>query len=155
MEGLRAKGIFRLQIKEDGKVVGDSGWKENIVVNLGFNEYLVKTLGKISGSSQVGYMALGTGTEPGAGEYGPQINGEVSSRTAVTGYTSSLSKTCRFLCTFDSSGSFVGATVTLKNIGLAASANSAAGTIFCGNTYATSTCATNQNVNCTYDIIFS
>ena len=29
--GLR--GMFRVQIKEDDKIVGDSGWKKNQVVN--------------------------------------------------------------------------------------------------------------------------
>ena len=40
-EGIKAKGFFRLQIKDqDGKVAGDSGWRENQVVNLGFQDYL-------------------------------------------------------------------------------------------------------------------
>ena len=28
--------MFRLQIEEDGKIVGDSGWHENLITNLGF-----------------------------------------------------------------------------------------------------------------------
>ena len=40
-DGVRARGFYRLQIREqDGKVAGDSGWRENQVVNLGFQDYL-------------------------------------------------------------------------------------------------------------------
>ena len=33
-DALKVRGLFRLQITEDGEVVGDSGWRENQVVNL-------------------------------------------------------------------------------------------------------------------------
>ena len=45
--------------------------------------------------------------------------------------------------------------MSLKNIGLFNTSAATTGTVFAGNTYATSTCATNQNVNITYDIDFS
>lgn len=150
-EGLKIKGMFHIQITEDGKVVGDSGWRENVVTNLGFNQYLVSLIGGIAGSKQVTHMALGTGTQPGAAD--TSLEGEVTSRASISAATQSGSKTCRFTATFASVDSFVGATVTLKNIGLIYSSNNE--TLFCGNTYDTSTCATNQNVNATYDIIFS
>lgn len=153
-DGMKVKGMFRVQITEDGKVVGDSGWHENQVVNLGFNQYLVSTLGAIAGSKQIGYMALGTGTAPGAAATG--LEGEVVKRAAVTAATSSGSKTVRFTATFASSDAFVTDTRTIKNIALVNNAASSdAHTIFSGNTYATSTVATNQAVNATYDIIFS
>lgn len=146
------RGFYRVQITNpDGSLAGDSGWNENQVTNDGFNNYLAKLLGAISGSSQIGYVALGTGTVPGAAA--TTLHGEVTSRTAVTAASSATSKAVRFTATFSSAGSFVGATVSLQNIGLFAT--NSGGTLFAGNTYATSSCATNQNVNCTYDITFS
>jgi hypothetical protein len=43
------------------------------------------------------------------------------------------------------------------NVGLfnVSGPTTASGTLFAGNTYTSSSCATNQNVNATYDIIFS
>lgn len=151
-EGIRIRGFYRVQVtNEDGSLAGDSGWHENQVTNEGFRYYLAALLGKTTGSSQIGYMALGTGTVPGAAA--TTLDGEVTSRTAVTAQTSSTSKAVRFTATFSSAGSFVGATVSLQNIGLFAT--NTAGTLFAGNTYGTSSCATNQNVNATYDISFT
>lgn len=152
MQAVKIKGFYRVHITDpDGKIVGDSGWKKNQVTNLGFNQFLVSALGSIAGSKYVSHLALGTGTVPGAAA--TSLDGEVTSRQAVTAATSNTSKTLRLTGTFSSADSFVGATVTLQNIGLFNSASG--GTLFAGNTYATSTCATNQNVNCTYDIVFS
>lgn len=152
-EKVGVKGMFRLQITEDGKIVGDSGWKRNTVTNLGFNQYLVSSLGSISGSKYISHMAIGTGTAPGA--TATTLEGEQSVRAAVTAATSSGSKTVRFTGTFSSADSFVTATKNISNIGLFNTSTAATGTVFAGNTYASSACATNQNVNATYDIIFS
>ncbi len=145
------RGFYRIQITKNDKIVGESGWLENQVVNLGFNHYLVSTLGAIAGSKQITHMALGTGSQPGAA--GTSLEGEQSVRTTVTAATSSGSKTLRLTATFGSSDSFVTATKNISNVGIFNT--SAAGTLFAGNTYASSACATNQNVNATYDIIFS
>jgi hypothetical protein len=150
-DSLKVKGMYRVQITEDGKVVGDSGWKENIVVNLGFNKYLVSALGSIAGSLQVSHLALGSGGAPAATD--TSIAGEVEKRQAVTAATSSSSKTVRFTGTFDSANSFLTSSRNLSNVALVNS--SATGTIFSGNTYTSSTVATNNNVNVTYDIIFA
>jgi hypothetical protein len=141
-EAIAVKGCFRIQITEDGKVVGDSDWMENQIVNLGFNQYLVSSLGAIGGSKQVSQMALGTGTQPAAA--GTNLAGEVVKRTSVTAATSSSSKTVRFTATFGSSDSFVTNTQNISNVGLFNT--SSGGTIFAGNTYASSSCATNQDV---------
>lgn len=165
-DGMKVRGFYRIQITEDSpkgpKVVGDSGWKENAVVNLGFNNYLVKTLGAISGSAQVSHMALGTGGAPGAtdtaltGEVSTNVSGSVV-RSAVTAATSSSSKTVRFTATFSSANSFVTASANISNVGLfnVSGPTTASGSLFAGNTYTSSACATNQNVNATYDIIFA
>lgn|SRR3990167_4032216 len=150
-DGLKVKGMYRVQITEEGKIVGDSGWKENIVVNLGFNKYLVSALGSIAGSLQVSHLALGSGGAPAATD--TSIAGEVEKRQAVTAATSSSSKTVRFTGTFDSANSFLTSSRNLSNVALVNS--SASGTIFSGNTYTSSTVATNNNVNVTYDIIFA
>lgn len=152
MDGMKVRGMYHVQIADpDGSIVGDSGWHENVVVNDGFLNFLVKTLGALAGSVQVNYMALGTGTEPNATHN--SLDGEVVKRAGVTAATTTGSKTVRFTATFASVDSFVTDTRTLKNIGLYYSSNQSS--LFAGNTYATSTCATNQAVNCTYDVIFS
>jgi hypothetical protein len=151
-EGLKVKGMFRVQIRgPNGRLGGDSGWKKNQVVNLGFNQYLVSLLGGIAGSKQISHALLGTGGAPAAGD--TSLAGEVTLRQAITAATSSSSKTLRLTATFASSNSFVTATRNISNIGLANT--SSGGTIFAGQTYASSSCATNQNVNITYDITFS
>ena len=152
-QGINVKGMFRIQITEEGEVVGDSGWRKNTVVNLGFNEYLCLLLGSSAGASYISYMALGTDTEPGAAH--TALSGEVEVRTAVTFATSSGSKTARFLATFGSSDAFVTKTEAISNVGLFMSSAKAAGTLFSGASYDSSSCAVNQDVNATYDIIFS
>jgi len=44
---IKVHGFFRLQISEPNvksmeKIAGDSGWVKNLVVNLGFQDYLCK-----------------------------------------------------------------------------------------------------------------
>jgi hypothetical protein len=151
-DGLKVKGMYRVQIQEsDGQIVGDSGWHRNVVTDLGFNLYLVKALGSLAGSLYVSQMALGTGAAPATND--TTLAGEVSKRAAVTAATSATSKTLRLTATFNSSDSFVTATKNIANIGLFNS--TAAGSIFAGNTFASSSCATNQSVNCTYDVTFA
>lgn len=145
------RGFFRVHITENDEVVGDSDWHENAIVNLGFNQYLVSTLGAIAGSKQISHVALGTGGVPATGDTG--LSGEVTGRAAVTAATSSSSKALQLTATFASSDSFVTATRNISNIGLFNT--SSGGTIFAGNTYASSSVATNQNVNVTYTISFS
>lgn len=151
-ENAWVRGFYRVQItNEDGSLHGDSGWHENQITNLGFNWYLAGLLGAIASSSQVSFVALGTGTVPGAAA--TTLDGEVVKRTGVTAATSSSSKAVQFTATFTSGGSFVTDTRSIANIGLFAS--SSAGTLFAGNTYNSSSCATNQNVNVTYTISFT
>ena len=151
-EGIKIRGMFRLQIIEpDGEIAGDSGWHENQVTNLGFNQYVVSSLGSIAGSKYVTHFALGTGSQPGAAD--TSLEGEVGSRTAVTAATSSSSKTLRLTETFASGWHDSASAHNISNIGIFNT--SSGGTVFAGNTYASSSCASNQAVICTYDIIFS
>ena len=146
----KVKGFARMQITDpkSGKIVGDSGWRKNTVVNLGFADYIVGSIGAIAGSKQVSHMAIGTGTAPGvadtalAGETGVRVttaNSAISSKT--------LQATAQF------AGSDMGSTCTIQNVALVNT--SAAGTILAGTTYATSQWASNQNVNATYQLRFS
>lgn len=154
-EGINVRGFFRLQIEDaDGKITGDSGWRQNQVTNLGFSYYLADNIGKSSSSLQVGYVALGTGGAPAAGDV--VLAGEISASTQrkAVDYANVSSKTARFTATFASSDSFIGGASNISNIGLFNSTQTA-NTLFAGNTYASSSLNTNQNVNVTYEIRFS
>jgi hypothetical protein len=153
-ENVKIRGFYRVAIvEESGEMVGDSGYLENLITNDGFNNFLAKALGAISGSSQVTHMALGTGGAPAASD--TTLAGEQSVRAAVTAATSSTSKAVVFTATFSSANSFVTATKSISNIGLFATSTAGAATLFAGNTYASSSIATNQNCNATYSLTFA
>jgi len=147
------RGFYRLRIRnQDGSIAGETPWLKNQVTNLGFNQYLVLSLGSIAGSKYITHLALGTGTAPGATD--TTLAGEVQKRQAVTAASSSSSKRLRLTGTFSSSDSFItAASENLSNIGLFNT--SSGGTIFAGNTYASSAVASNQNVEVTYDLDFA
>jgi hypothetical protein len=156
-DGIKPRGFFRLQIRdEDGKVAGDSGWKENQVTNLGIEQYLCYALGTAVGTPKnITYAMLGTGTAPAA--TATALDGEITdvaaARCAVTP-TTIASKTVQFAFTLASS--VYTAAKTIQNVGLINHSSTAtAGTIFAGNTYTTSALATNQSVNGSYQIRFS
>lgn len=154
-EKLAIEGFFRVQIvNPDGSVAGDSGWRKNRAPNPGIQDYLTLAILGNSGSKLVSHLALGTGTEPGTAA--TSLEGEVEVRKSVS--TSSIaSTTAQFTAQFASGDNFVTTTMTIKNIGLFSMSNktTAGNQIFAGNTYATSTVATNQAVNATYQIRFA
>lgn len=151
-EGMKVRGMFRVQIcNPDGTIAGDSGFQSNQIVNDGFNDFLCKLLGALSGSKQISHAALGTGGAPGVST--TALPGEVGTRTAVNAATSSTSKTVRFTQTFAAGWHTSASAHNISNIGLYNS--SSGGTLFAGNTFASSSCASNQAVNTTYDVIFS
>lgn len=159
-DGTQVRGFFRLHIEDpSGDIVGDSGWVQNTVTNDGKLGYLVKALGSISGSSYLSYAGIGEGTDT--------INATQTTLTsectgtdsnpqrATLTMNSSGSTALRCTGTFSSGDSFVTATESIAEIGLFRSAGSDAGTMFAANTFDSSSCATNQNVNFTYDITFT
>ncbi len=161
-EAIKVRGFFHLQIVEDEKdgtqkVVGDSGIIPNTIVNDGFRDYLSRLLGAIANSKQVSHAALGTGGAPATGD--TTLSGEVThaagSRDAVSAATSSNSKGVQFTGTFASADSHNTATINISNIGLFQQSNTNTATIFAGAAYASSSWATNQSVNYTYNITFS
>jgi len=152
---VKIEGFSRVAIEENGKIVSDSGYHgPNQIVNEGFLNFLCHLLGASAGSSQIGFVALGTGGAPASDA--TTLPGEImasTERVAPT-YANVGSTTAQFTATFASSDSFLSADASLSNIGLFAASNTDA-TIFAGNTYTSSSCGTNQNVNVTYQIRFS
>ncbi len=156
-EACGVRGLFRVNIREsDGRLVGDSGWVKNMITNVGAQKFLAGAFGGNSGSLQVSHMAIGTGAAPASDA--TTLPGEVleaSKRVAVTtGFTnraaSNGTATQQFTATFASSDSFHTTTQTISNIGLYNSITN--GSLMAGQTYTSSALATNQNVECTYQI---
>jgi hypothetical protein len=150
---IKVKGCFRVQLTENGKVVGDSGWKDNMTVNLGFNQYLVLGLMGNGSSKKVTHMAIGSGAAPASNA--TTLPNDLTGtgdivRVAVT--TSSIaSHTAQFTAQFASTLNTT--TQTISNLGLFNT--SAGGTIFAGQTFDSSQWNSNQDVNCTYQIRFA
>jgi hypothetical protein len=155
-------GFYRVQIDNgNGKIVGDSGWKKNLITNSGMQYFLAKLLGKTTGSSQIGYVGLGTGALPATNA--TSMTGDITGSTKKTstfavGYssraTSTDADTIQFAGTFQSSDNFLAAASTLQCIGLFAE-SAASAVLFSAGTYATSQCSTNQNVNFSYQVRFT
>ncbi len=146
---IHLRGFTHVVLEQDGQIVGDSGWLQNQITDEGVRQYLAYALGAIGGSKQVVAVALGTGTVPGAAA--TTLDGEITGtssggRVTVTA-ASSGSTAVQFTATFSSSNSFVTATANISNIGLFNTSAYTSGTLFAGNTYGSSSCATNQNVN--------
>jgi len=156
-DGTRVRGFFRLQVLEDGRIAGDSGWKENQVTNLGIQHYLVNwLLGDTGNARSVTHMALGTGGVPAsdATALANEITHAAGSRAVVSTSVVS-SRTAQFTAAFNSAASFVTASANISNVGLFNTSTTAAGTMFAGNTFASSSVATNQSVQVTYQIRLS
>ena len=144
-DGIKFKNFTRVQIvNPDGTVFGDSGYTgPNTIVNLGFNQYVVMSQGSIAGSKYITHAGLGTGAGPAVTD--TALGSEVGTRTAVTCATSSGSKTLRITCTFAAGWHTSASAYNISSIGLYNTLSG--GTIFAGNTYASSSCASNQAVN--------
>ena len=151
-------GFYRLNIVQhskngEQKIVGDSGWVKNQITDLGAQHYLVENLGSAAGSSSVSYAALGTGTAPGAAA--TSLPGELTDAANCRfTFTTSVVASRTLQCVGTLASNIVTAARTIQNIGLFAVSTTGAGSIFAGNTFATSSLATDQSVNCTYQIQF-
>ena len=150
---LSVRGMFRLQLGEDEngkpKIMGDSGWKKNEVMNDGFQNYICALIGSLGGSVQVQAMCIGTGGVPNVTD--SLLPGSVKRQSC--GKAIVASKTLR--CTLSiASGDHPGGTPDIANIALINSTASA-GTIMCGNTFDSSTWNSNQGLSATYDLVFA
>lgn len=145
------RGFFRVQITgpDEFGIVGDSGWVENQITNLGFLN-IVNQLGTSLTGSKHSHLALGTGGAPASDA--TTLAGEVVVRAALTA-ASSGSTALQQTATFASAASFVTDTKNISNIGVFGT--SSGGTLLGGNTFASSSCATNQSVNATYTWTFA
>ena len=116
------------------QVVGDSGWKRNQITNLGYQNYIVGSLGAIAGSSQVSYFALGTGGAPAASD--TSLTGEL---TDAAGCRFTVTPSAVSSKTLQLTGSLASNVITanrsISNIGIFAVSTTAAGTLFAGNTF--------------------
>jgi len=149
-DGLKVRGFFRVQIEDEQfGTVGDTGWRENVITNLGFLN-IVNQLGTSLTGSKHSHLALGSGGAPATNA--TTLAGEVEVRAALTA-ASSGSTALQCTATFASAASFVTNTQNISNIGMFGT--SAGGTLLSGNTYASSSCATNQAVNATYTWTFA
>lgn len=149
------RGFFRVQVNENDRLVGDSGWRENQVTNDGINLYLVNwLLGDTANGKSVTHMGLGTGGAPASND--TTLTGQpANSKRAAVSTSVVSSRTAQFTAAFNSSDSFLTATANLSNIGLFNTSATSGGTLFAGNTFASSSVATNQSVNATYQIRIS
>jgi hypothetical protein len=158
---MQVRGFTRVAIEQDGKIVGDSGFNpvHNMITNEGIEDFLAQLLAAQASSKQVGFVSLGSGAAPASnatalpGEV-LEANKRVAPTYAFTQRTAAAATaTVQFTATFASGNSFISTTFNISNIGLFNA--STTGTLFAGNTYASSSCASNQNVNTTYEIQFS
>ena len=145
-------GMFRINIVEDGKVVGDSGYKHNLITSSGLTNYLTYVFASSAGSQIISLAALGSGSLVASnatilpGSLATTLHKTVS-KTFITRAASTDGNTARYLATWVSGTS----TAQISNVGLYGVATDA---LFCGGTYASSSIASNQAVNLTYDVIF-
>jgi hypothetical protein len=152
-EALTLRGFYRIKLGEEKKgkkiVVGDSGWHENQVTNLGFQNYVCALIGGLAGSKQVGAVVIGTGGAPATDA--TALAGETKRQSC--GNATVASKTMRATAAI-ASGDHPGGTPNISNIALIETTASG-GTIMCGNTYASSTWNSNQGLSATYELRFA
>ena len=155
-EGIKIKGCFRIRIGEDGpdgipKIVGDSGWMDNMIVNLGVQDYILDWLceGTDGSGKRVDTIMIGTGGSVASDA--TQIAGSTAHSQIAAGTSIVASRT--FQITNDwTSGEHPGGTPNVSNAALLD--GTGAQTIFCGNTFASSTWNSNQGLSITYQVQF-
>ncbi len=143
------RGFTRLQIvdKKTGKIVGDTGYVQNMITNYGFANCLVASPISANGSIQVVGMLLGSSGDAIASS-ATKLGASLSkwySTVAISSVVASL--TARLSQSFDGTDA-----ITLKEVGLLSVSN---GSLICGNTFNSSALATTQDVNVTYELRYS
>ena len=153
--GLQA--FAKVEIKENGKLIGDSGWTKNVITDYGLNEGFIHVLLGSAGSAPATAAALGSGGAPSTNDTTlPSIlEDETNSRDALTQSIISTNDaagvTARWYGTFLSSESQFSTSHAIDNIGLYASTATDAGSLLCGAAYTQSTLDTNQDVEYSYE----
>jgi hypothetical protein len=143
-------GFGRVQLvnAKTGKIEGDSGWCKNAITQVGFQDYLVATLGATTGSKQATVLALASQTDAGAstqtsltGEFGGR---KTANRAIVSSQT--LRMTANW-ATDEATQSELGA--------IGAYNTTSGGSVMNALTYATSQKTTDQQLNATLEFRFS
>ena len=148
------KGFYRLNIiNPDNTIAGDSGWVQNMIVNNGYQQFLMYLLAGSAGSLRPSHAALGTGTIPASNA--TVLAGELTETAGRMALTTGTSGSKTVVYTFTLNSGVIAAASTIQNVGLFSGSTQAGGTLMAGYTYATSSLATNQAVNGTYQIIFA
>jgi len=128
---LKAKGRIRLQVKDPktGEILSDSGWKDNIITNVG-KALLMALAGNISSPVAVGYLAVGTSSTAVAAT-DTALNAEITTiglgRAAATVTqvtTTTTNDTLQLQYTWTATGS-----TTVNEIGIFNNATAGMGTI--------------------------
>lgn len=153
---LIAKGFFDLEIvNPDGSIAGRASRIPNVVTRLGF-QHICLLVGTALTGTQFSHLNVGTGAAPAtnATSLPSEVSGTNNAvqRQVATAATQAGSVTLRFTGTMSSANSFVTATQNVSNVGIFN--HSSAASCVAGAAYTSSSCATNQNVNITYDLVF-
>ena len=150
----RTRGFFKLDVvNPDGSVHQKGAWRENQIVNVGYQDFLMYLLAGSAGSLRPSHAALGTGTVPASNA--TTLAGELTETAGRMALTTGTSGSKSVVYTFTLASGVIAAASTIQNVGLFSGSTQGGGTMFAGNTYATSSLATNQAVNGTYTIAFA
>lgn len=158
--GCGLHGFSRVQLKKNGKIVGDSGWVgPNMITDTGLQNGLMNLIAKTTNSFQVAAIAVGTGGAPAsadtslANEYGG-----TAKRIAVGTVATSNRGASNGTATLEFQGSWSSTKCTtastIGNIGLFDVSN-AQGNMLCGNSFTASKWDTNQDLYCSYQLRLS
>ena len=158
------KGFCRVQLVDakTKQIVGDSGWKRNLVVDYGKQNYLVATAGNIAVNATartIRALALASKTDQvSAGD--TTIAGEVGGRKVVADTTDAASNrrmyaspgTIRMICSWASND--IGAAATIGSIAAFYTETAGLGSMMCAASFQSSQWNTDQQVNATYEVRF-
>jgi len=152
------KGMYRINlVNPDGEIAGDTGWRENLITGSGITAYLTFVFQQSASSRIITSAAIGSLTSTFSdlavmtihpGSYATSLMTSLV-RTSVTRTGSAGAETARFTASWAS-----GATPGTAIANVALFGNPVTGSVFCIGTYASSSVATNQAINLTYDICF-
>lgn len=158
---LAMAGFARIHLKEDGELVGDSGWLKNAITDFGLDESLAQTLMGLAGSKPVAAVALGSGVAPNSTTASlPAVIQDVTNARDVPGsvtvtHASAQGVTCRWAGTFASGDNHFSTSHNISNIGLYDATVTTGGSVIAGATYTGSVLDTNQDVEYTYEWRFA
>jgi len=147
-DSCRVRGFIRVNLHDvkTGKVVGDSGWVENLITDTGFAHYIVGCVGGIANSSQVNYIAVAAQTATPTStddNLGMEQTRKAGSKSFVA------NGTLRSTASWASNE----ANTTLGTIALYAT--DTGGSMAAATTFSSSAKTTDQTLSATYDLRFS